>query len=193
MNRGKGKGAAEIFWDLTPLLDVIFIVLFLVMQQSGGAARQAQEDAAALRGALEQTAAAYAEAAEEAASVRGLLDSYSLLEESAVCISLQIRRAPEEPGRREAVLTYGDGERRSVPITWDTMETAERRLRRELEELAARAQDAPVFIRFSYDSAEIYRRDYELAGAVLRALTQENAHVYIRYVDVYADETPSDS
>ena len=170
-------------WDLTPLLDVIFIILFLVMQRSGAAARASQQEAEEAMNALERSEAAYSILAEDAAAARGLLDSYELLRQSALCVSLQVLRSPESPGERELLLSYGEGETRSIPLTWDTMDTASRRLRNTLEELANSAGDAPVFIRFSFDSAAIYRRDYELADNALQALSRERNNIYLRYIE----------
>ncbi len=99
------KRRRELAIELTPLLDVIMIMLFLILTQNAGHVKEAREQASEEMAAVEQQASseiremqdtveaakAEAEAAEEAlSSLEGRVQSLEVFEEYSVIVSVQV-------------------------------------------------------------------------------------------------------
>lgn len=174
--------------DLTSLLDVIFIILFLVMQQNGGILRRAEDEAGALRTALAEREQALQAVTAEAEAANSLLESYELFADTAICVSVTVGTPETAPSAREITVSYTGGEPETIRVTWESMETAERQLRAVLTRITGQAEGVPAFLTFQYDSTAIYRRDYEMIRGVMETLQSENSDIYLKFVEKEHDD-----
>ena len=181
-----------IFIELTSLLDVILIMIFVLLTQARAQTTEAIEDAAADRAALkevrreledEKAAAASREesmAAEAGRVQESLVAEVGKLERKAADLETQV----EELGRQliteelvmenSLVLTLSvtadtaillevrGGESIRIPYDWNDNTYAVNRLRSLLNEQLALAEERTVFLVFQYDRTAIYHAEYEM-------------------------------
>lgn len=163
----------EITVELTPLLDVILIMLFLIMSQSSEAAEQTKQEAEQKVSNME---CQVEDLRETNAELESRLDSYAAFDEYARIISIDISNKTD--GNRMIIVSDGEHTER-IEFDWESMRYGENSLRAELIKSIDAWKDMPVFIVFNYDSSGIYRRDYEMITSVIDTIEYEN--VYIKY------------
>ena len=169
--------------DLTSLLDVVFIILFLVMQRTGGMALSAVDRAEELEAALEQREAEALVLNDALVSVQSRLDSIELLNDTAVVASIHVLPAGED-GKTNVEITWGKDGGETIPLTRETLQTGERRLQSRLTGLSESHADAPVFIVFQYNDNLIHRMDFEMIRGVLETLKSDHTNIYLEFVQV---------
>ena len=168
------KRNRSITADLTPLLDVIFILLFLIMIRNTEAVDARAEEADA-KMAEAQAQMAEAEALQQ--SVQGQLDEYqALLADAQICY---IRIVPEETGR--SIQLSENSRTDQFRFDWDTQEDAYEYLRERLTEKSkVTAEGKQVFLIFQYDPKTLYQSDYEMVSSALEEIGHKE-NVYVQY------------
>lgn len=196
----------EVLLELTPLLDVILIMLFYILMQSTQAADARQEEADREIGAMqEQMEAANANAAalvsEAESRAEALGESFAAREQE---LEDSLTYVKEQLGSYEAFDTYAqiltiyvsngsDGQRtihvsdgtsdEQISYDWDNMRYGRNGFKEILtEKLSQAEEDMPVFAVFHYNDAQIYRQDYQLVTEILGETAKGWSHVYIRYI-----------
>lgn len=177
--------------ELTSLLDVIFIMLFMVMSRNSTATAEAQE------AARQQVSAAEAHAElmenerdsyktmlreteeerENLSLTESRLNSYEVFSEYARIISVYV----VDSGYKRSIHVADETEIASADYGWDNMDYAKEALDAALEECTV--GDAPIFIVFSYDSDKIYRQDYNMIAEAITSAQSGKNHVYIKFDD----------
>ena len=186
-----------IFIELTSLLDVILIMIFVLLTQARAQTAEAIEDAAADRAALKEVRRELKDEQAAAASrEESLAAEIGALESKAADLETQV----EELGRQlitenlvmdnSLVLTISvaadtslllevrDGETIRIPYDWNDNTYAVNRLRSLLYEQLGLAGERTVFLVFQYDRTAIYHAEYEMVlqvvqGAKLEASQKE--------------------
>lgn len=172
--------------DLTPLLDVILIMLFLIMSQSRDTAREAQEqimeakaayaaEMSDIKGELENARQELDDAREELYYADNRIHAYEKFDRFSLIVSLSLR---ETEGDREIYISDGTGTR-SILFDWDSMRYGENALKNALGKYKDSSE--PVFIVFSYDSAKIYQRDYDMVSSVMSSVQSGSENIYIKF------------
>ena len=161
--------------DLTPLLDVVFILLFLVMMVT---ARQQTERTRLAEAAAEEAEDEARQARREADEAREKTAELERLLTDARVVDVSLADAPE--GNRQLTVTAG-AETSSYVFGWDEAAEAERFLSRELTRAVQTAdKEAPVFLIFRYDAAQIYESDYRMVSRVFGILQENHSNVYLQ-------------
>ena len=166
--------------ELTPLLDVILIILFLIITQNTAETERLSEE-------YEQTEQQYIEntnrleaelenSRQQSADTENIISGYESFDEYSVIIAVGITRRSD--GTR-TVSVSENGEISHISYGWDNLRYGENALKAELEKHISSAEDRPVFISFNYDENDIYLRDYQLISSVLDDLDGDN--LYIKY------------
>ncbi len=183
----------EVLLELTPLLDVILIMLFYILMQSTQAAEAKQEEADLAVSAMQEQVEAISESAEAAASeadewenellasltnVTTQIESYEIFDEYALILSIYVTNDGDT-----RTIHVSDGETdEQIEYDWDDMLYAKNSLKSVLNEyLATLEEDMPAFMVFHYQDDEIYLQDYELIRDVLGDTADGRSYVYIRY------------
>lgn len=182
--------------ELTALLDVIFIMLFMVMSRSREAAVQAQNEAAQsvsqIRAQAEQTVSEYEDQMalyqqlldeaekdrENIASMKNELDSFRQFREMSRMISVYVF----DSGYKRSVKIETGDVKESVDFDWENMDYARSQLAEILDSLA-KGTEYPVFIIFNYNGDLIYRRDYNMITEVITEVQSGYEKVYIKFND----------
>lgn len=164
--------------ELTPLLDVIMIILFLVLSQSSAAVNGAEQESASLREELENAGAENDELRGELVLVQSKLDSAEGVNENSAAAAVGIVRYGDK-----RVLMVAEGDRvKEISFDWDSLTYAENALSQEISRICRENEEKAVFVSFTYDSREIFRRDYEMISSVLSKADGES--IYISYKDM---------
>lgn len=178
--------------ELTSLLDVIFIMLFMVMNKSEAASEAAQkkaedEIAAAdmIVSEMEETVSGYEDILKETeeernnlANVKNRLESYESFDEYAKILSVYI----VDGGYKRSINVAAGEEIFTADYSWDNMDYAGSELKKSLTEHIGDGK-TPVFISFSYNGDKIYRQDYNMITEVMTEVQSGYEHVYIRFDD----------
>ena len=163
-----------IFIELTSLLDVILIMIFILLTQARSQTASALEAAETERMTAakleEELIAARRNAdfwhAEADALTRQLITENLVLDNSLV---LTVSCA--EDG---SILLENNGvEEALIPFSWENPNPASNRLRALLLEDLGKAGDDVVFIVFQYDRSEIFHTEYLAVGEVIRSVKLE--------------------
>lgn len=174
------KRRSSIGIELTPLLDVILILLFLIIiRNNDETERIADEYDKAEQVYIENTDRLEAELAESirhAENAENILSGYESFDEYSVIISIGITRSAD--GSRSILLSE-KGETSYISYGWDNLRYGENALKAELEKRISSADEKPVFISFNYDSDNIYLRDYQIISSVLDNLDGDD--IFIKY------------
>ena len=190
--------------DLTPLLDILFILLFLVIMRSvqyvgtkveeaERVAVEAQERVSEAEEKLEQAWQQESEArrqagealqeAEEArsraAQAEAKIGEYGALLNGSVSARIRIG---QEDGLR--VLSFSSGNNEGRWVLTPELTGCEQFLKDNIQNLLRTAggeEPAPAFLIFTYDPERIYNIEYNMIYNVLTQLQQSNENVYLQF------------
>ena len=171
----------QIFIELTSLLDVILIMLFMIMVQAEGKTTEAVDKAKQNEDAYESVAAAYdqlesayaekdAEAvhlSEELEDANRMLLSRDLVTENSDILTVSILS-----DRRIRLQSEGRINQ-AIPYDWEAPNYAENRLRASLKDWAQNTDEKSLFLVFQYDRETIYYLEYEMIKASVQELKNE--------------------
>lgn len=182
----------SVIVELTSLLDVIFIMLFMVMSRNQAATEQAQQDAAQSVAEMQAAVSEYeekfteyqaildetAEERENIASMQSRLESMEQFGEMARIVTVYVY----DSGYKRSIKLEANGETAAVDFDSGNMDYAREKFTAELDG-AVKDSPYPVFIIFSYDEDKVYRRDYELVTEVIEKVQGGYENVYIKFSD----------
>lgn len=176
-----------IFIELTSLLDVILIMIFVLLTQARAQTTEAVEDAAADRAALQEVRQEMQAAQAEADRIRNHLEaeneallqktealeaevdalgrrmiSENLVLDNSLVLSLSVA------ADASVSLDVREGESIRIPYDWNDSTYAYNRLRSLLYEQLNQAAGRTVFLVFQYDRASIYHAEYEMILQVIQ-------------------------
>lgn len=184
----------QIFIELTSLLDVILIMLFMVMVQAENKTEEAVEKAEKQEAAFEAISKDYEDlskafsdketemeqALAELEEAKEKLNSRDLVMENIDVLTVRIR-----PDRS----IFLHSEYRSFPTidySWEEPDYAYNRLKASLRDWISRAEDRSLFLVFRYDAEEIYHNEYEM---IRRAVSEIRTEFKKQDITFYYIET----
>ena len=178
------KRKRTIFIELTSLLDVILIMIFVLLMQARTQTAQAMDKAeqeqqnareisremadlekskSALEDALKQREQEISQLEEEAEGLRRRLNSRELVLENSLVLTLSITE-----GAAIRLEKSPEGEE-LIPYDWENDNYAYNRLRSLLSGYLEEAGERSVFIIFQYDRGAIYKSEYDM---ILKAVQE---------------------
>ena len=165
-----------IIIDLTSLLDVILIMLFMVIQNAGGQAaiyKQKAADAATTAQEAEERAASAEKAADRALSA---LSSYEALDENSVVVTIS---AGGSSGSR--ALTVGEStadgikNERSVASSPGSEIYMKNSLAADVNDIIRGDTKAKIaFVVFTYNADAVYKYEYDLIHGYLAEIAERD-------------------
>ncbi len=171
----------EISVELTPLLDVILIMLFLIISGNTKAAEeaksQAQQEISRMQEAADEISQQNETLSDELKTAENALYGYKTFDEYSLILSVGIENSSDN---RTILITDGTTSQ-TVVYDWDNMRYGENALRAVLNDYISTAEDIPAFITFTFSSDKIYRQDYELITSVIDETAQEDKDIYVKY------------
>ena len=181
------KRRGGIVSDMTPLLDVIFIILFLVMVRNVQMSNEKLEEARLdtekaeqmIAEAMAEKEAAIAEAQRLQFKAEAEVAEFETLLEDAIILRVSIES--DADGNRRAAVRSGS-QMQSTSFDWDSTNEAFLYLGDTLEKYILTVQEGnPVFIIFSYDSNKIYRDDYTMVETAMKYVQMDFPNVYLQF------------
>ena len=174
----------NVLIELTPLLDVILIMLFFILVQSEGRMGSFYEET---REAFEAELAVFeadleafkAEHAVEMEHLRGVRDDYETLrlglEEDTGIILISIVSSPDDHNERSIVIE-ADYNITVIALCWNNTarDNAALDLGIALTEKIQGTGNSVIMIVFRFDSASIFRADYVMVGNAIHLQRQFN-------------------
>ena len=178
----------EIFIELTSLLDVILIMLFVLLTQARtqtdaavSTAAEAEAAAAGLQTELTRTLAERDALREQVGALEREGITLGVVEENSLVVTLSV-----QPGEtRAARIEPRDGAALRVPLDPENDNYTVNRLRTALTGLLRESGKETVFVVFQFDRNAIYQTEYLLVTGVVRQLKQEaeSAGMALQYIE----------
>ena len=173
--------------NLTPLLDVLFVILFILMlsgreneerlrSQSGQEVAALQEELTRSRTQIAQLEQDASAAASRERAYADRVDSLELYRDQAVVLTAYIE---ETEGLRELVILDGQ-ERTGIRIEDNSSNYTEGRIRSVVRGCVEKARNQPVFIVFHFSADEIYTYEIRLVERVMLSLQEEYKEVFYK-------------
>ncbi len=169
--------------EMTALLDVILILMFLVLAGASQKVEDIKKDIASSE-VLEQRISGLINQND---SLTRRLNSFTVLKRSCLVITLSISRA--EDGARSVLLECEGDQSQTIGLTWFNLQYVKNTLRAQIVKMieGALPQYQAVFIVFQYDRNLIYQTDYRLISNVIQA-QKTRADVYCAEYDIREEQ-----
>lgn len=185
----------EIFIELTSLLDVILIMLFVLLSQAKlssdealEAAQTAESSIAVMQQELDGQKAALNEAQKENDELRDSLSAYQrneitlgVVEENSLIVTVSVQNRDA----RCILVEQKDSGSVTVALDGENMNYSANKLRSTLNNMMQQAGVDTVFVVFQYDRGSIYQSEYQLIGNVVRELKAEAKalDIHMNYIE----------
>ena len=176
-----------IIVELTPLLDVILIILFFILVQSAGRIDIAYAD---MREAFEEEIEAFIEEfGDEIGHLRQAYSDFDALrlglEEDTDIIIISISTNPVNRDMR-SILIEATGTVTEISLTWDRFvrDEASMSLNTVLAEQLRQAGSAVTFAVFKFDGANIFVDDYQLIRLAIHNQRLHNPQMFFAEMDL---------
>ena len=173
----RNKGIAI---ELTSLLDVILIMMFMLLIKSEKQVTTANTLASESNAAKEEMMLEFKALEEENGHLRRVLNRRVIVEENSCVISINVK--PNEDNRAISVEIMGN-KTEHISLNWENRNYVTNELYALLTKKIAESEAQVVFIIFEYDRNDIYQSDYTLITDIILRLKQ-NPHVYTMEYDV---------
>ncbi len=183
------KRRQNITVELTPLLDVILIILFLIITENNAKSKEiksaAEEEISgyvteidSLKNTLDEKNSELDKKSSDIDEKDNIISGYAQFDELSTIISVFVGKNYEKDGGRIIYISDGENTER-ILFDWDSMRYAENSLKHSLSEKIKAASENPVFITYNYDREETYQRDYELVSEALSEINEKYVFVSI--------------
>lgn len=175
----------QIILELTPLLDVILIMLFVLLVQS---TRSVEASESARKEGLRQEEALTKEVNDlkkELSQIKNRQISLGTIEENSLILTMTV-----EQGTVSRVAVDLEGELFYMNLTEEEISKASQKVANALLDRITATGQKTVFLVFQYDRTRIYHQDYEIiTGAItnLKPLLSEQ-DIYLNYIELDISE-----
>ena len=171
----------QIFIELTSLLDVILIMLFILLTQARTRTAQALDTAALAESNAEQLQAELSAAYDEQNALRAAADAEAeranalqrqLWTENIVLDNSLLLTVSVDRDGTVRLETEGT-DRTDIPYDWGNDTYAQNRLRALLLDKLRTTDREAVFLVFQYDRARIYHAEHGMIESIIQEVKQE--------------------
>ncbi len=180
----------NIVIDLTSLLDVILILLFLILMGASQSVSRMQESEEASQAQIEQLTADNAVLQNEKERLQRSLDGYVYLDAHARIITIYVNNLPN--GSREVTVENGE-DIRKFTLTWQNAAVVRTALSRALSSMCEiqenDAGDQIVYLLLRYDRNKLYQADYALISDVIAGVKGTKQNVFSAEYDVLEEQS----
>jgi len=173
----------QIALELTPLLDVILTILFMVLISVTQQAQTAQADA---EKALEEANHKIEMAEKKLTQLNQSAISLELLQDNCKVVTVTAYNNAEDDGGRRITIAENKDDPYEIEYDWSSLTYAKNSFKQTLSSdyLTLHEDEQIIFIVFQYDSKSIYNYDYTFINSVLTEMNTNNSHIYLAYYDM---------
>lgn len=178
----------SIFLELTSLLDVILIIMFLVLVQSEGRVNLAYEESKEeFATEIESLQQEINENLSEKEKLSSELESLKMgLEEDAYFILLNLQISEKDRSIRTISIEPHEKSTEQIDIVWekDPRKNAFEMLDNSLSTIISESDSEIIFIVFKFNSKTIYEDDYRMIKLAIQRQKQYNSNIYTAELDL---------
>ncbi len=169
--------------EMTALLDVIMILMFLVLTNASQKVEDLKQDIKS-SDTLEQR---INDLQDQNDSLTRRLNSFTVIERNCLVITLSITRS--EDGSRSVLLESEGTQSQNIGLTWFNLQYVKNSLSSQITKIinSRQTQYQAIFIVFLYDRNVIYQTDYMLISNVIKA-QKARANVYCAEFDIREEQ-----
>lgn len=191
MNKHRRLGDSEI--NLTPLLDVLFTILFIVMiggaqniketeEEAKQQVEQSSQQVMQLQGQMEQLQSEIVELEGQIEQKQQQLESYDVHKEQAVVLTMQ--NIVEEGIHKLIIAKETETENNLViPMGKERLDYVSNRIGSYVSEIVAGNEEQPVYIVFYCDKGTIYTAEYINIEEQLQQLQRTYKEVFYKTIE----------
>lgn len=171
MRKKKHKGSEEV--NLTPLLDVLFSILFIVMF----AGAKIQSDNTQNVEAMQQE---INELNNQVAAYKNQESSYESFVDDAVIVTIDNIKK----NNKHILRIFADGyEDEEIPLGLNNTENTKKRVIGYFDTLLVDKTDQPIYIVYSCDENTIYKVEFDSINSVMLDLEKEHKEVFYKITE----------
>ena len=180
------RNRREIAIDLTALLDVILIILFMFVMQAKN-----QVEASVVDDNKDSASSKIVSLQEENESLKQQIVSEGILNETCLMVTISVETKEDKNDRTLKIITNANKDNtKKVKYNWDKLTFAKNKLKDSLDDICDSVTDKNqmVLFVFQYNKDTMYMADYKLVDAVLKDIQDNNKNVYLAYYDNYNEK-----
>ncbi len=166
----------EIFIELTSLLDVILIMLFVILSQAKlqtdealGQSAQAETRLETVQQELEAAKGENAQLIEQVEKYQRQELSLGVVEENSLIVTVSVQQGD----MRHILVEEHGGLSQSVALDTEDINYSRNKLRSTVSNLISASGKQTAFVVFQYDRQSIYQSEYQLIASVVQELKTE--------------------
>lgn len=165
----------QILVDLTPLLDVILIILFMFVARSQNAG--GSNNLSSQQKKLEEAKQAYEKINRETNSIKAL-------DKACKTITVTVK-SDDKSEKRKLIIQKEKEDEEVVEFGSSDVTYAKNSLKTKLNEeyMKLEEDEKVILLIFQYDENNIYNADYNFVDEVLKKVQKGNDKIYISYYD----------
>ncbi|MGN0519097.1 MAG: hypothetical protein ACI4II_10285 [Acutalibacteraceae bacterium] len=174
----------EIALELTPLLDVILTLLFMVLISVTQQVQSTQQEA---QRALDEANEKIELAEKKILQLNQSAVSMELLQDNCKIVTIAAYNDKDVPGERTITIKdNNDEEPYEIRYDWTNLTFAKNAFKQTLTNsyLTLEGDEQIIFIVFQYDSKSIYNYDYSFINSVLSTVNADRPEVYLVYYNI---------
>lgn len=174
----------EIALELTPLLDVILTLLFMVLISITQQVQSTQQEA---QRALDEANEKIELAEKKILQLNQSAVSMELLQDNCKIVTIAAYNDKDVPGERTITIKDNDDEEPyEIRYNWTNLTFAKNAFKQTLSNsyLTLEGDEQIIFIVFQYDSKSIYNYDYSFINSVLSTVNSDRPEVYLVYYNI---------
>lgn len=177
MRKRKRRTVPEI--NLTPLLDVLFSILFIVMMTGMQNEKGLKED---YRGQIDRLEQENSELSEKLKISERQLSSYEIYRLEAVILTLYNET---KDGKHYLVIRQGlkETESERILLGEERMENVKTRINELIKEFAGKEDKQPVYIVFYCDKDDIYTTEFRVITDTFQKLQSSMKEVFFKVME----------
>lgn len=172
------RKTSQIVIELTPLLDVIMIILFLILSESQNNTEQIIKETNDTINVQESIISQLQDdvnaSNEELELARGKLAAYEFFNEYADIVTIRVINTDVDSRK---IVINGKDANETIEFNWDNMTYAENAFKGIIDQY--NNSTTPIFITLSYNSETMFKQDYDFIINILQKV--DNDLIYIKY------------
>lgn len=172
----------DLVLDFTSLLDVIMILLFVVISNTGKVSAEAIEENNQLKDELEEKQQIVEKYEQQISTIENISDSYEVYQSQAIILTINNYRSNDQH-----ILQIAQGEAfndaKEIVLGINSFDNTRAQLSGYVKNVLASIDNQPIYIVYHLDSESIYKSEYEVVVSELEKLQKNNKEVFYKIVE----------
>lgn len=170
----------EIAIDLTALLDVILIILFMFVVRSTTEVTTTENNVK-VSNEIQQVESLK----EENTNLKKQIITNSVLDDTCLVMTIFVENEEEDNNKRKLNIKSNTTDVEKVEYNWENISYAKNKLKDKLYTTFKEVKDTNqmILIVFQYNENKIFNTDYKFVDSVLKDISENHEDIYLAYYD----------